>query len=165
MTRQNIYSNVNSWNEVERTNRHTNTVDVFTSLWNDLVELYRVYCGVVSSCAHLCEYTVCVPRSRNTTSAIHFDDAIGIGHTFDTVGRFAFVEVDLVVCKNLKDTIPKLIGNFLIADSKNDLHFVLFNSVCSNNDLVEKFSEPKSTVDEREKLEKMIEVLNCRAKM
>ena len=64
-----------------------------------------------------------------------------------------------VVCKNMKDTIPKLIGNFLITESKNDLHFVLFNSVCSNNDIVDKFSEPKSTVDERERLEKMIDVL------
>jgi len=47
----------------------------------------------------------------------------------------------------------------LITESKNDLHYVLFNSVCSNTDLVEKFSEPKSTVDEREKLEKLISVL------
>jgi len=64
-----------------------------------------------------------------------------------------------VVCKNLKDTIPKLIGNFLISSSKNDLHFVLFNSVCNNEELVKKFSEPKATVEEREKLEKMINVL------
>jgi len=69
-----------------------------------------------------------------------------------------------VVCKNLKDTIPKLIGNFLITSSKNDLHFVLFNSVCSNNDLVDKFSEPKSTVEERERLEKMISVLKAAEK-
>lgn len=47
----------------------------------------------------------------------------------------------------------------MITESKNDLHFVLFNSVCSNTDLVEKFSEPKSTVDEREKLEKLVSVL------
>jgi hypothetical protein len=64
-----------------------------------------------------------------------------------------------VVCKNLRDTIPKLIGNFLIKASQNDLQFVLFNSVCQSEEIVQKFSESKAIVSERDSLEKMIRVL------
>lgn len=64
-----------------------------------------------------------------------------------------------VVSKNLRDTIPKLIGNFLIKASQNDLQFVLFNSVCQSEEIVQKFSESKAIVSERDSLEKMIRVL------
>ena len=64
-----------------------------------------------------------------------------------------------VVCKGLRDTIPKLIGNFLIKASQNDLQFVLFNSVCQSEEIVQKFSESKAIISERDSLEKMIKVL------
>lgn len=64
-----------------------------------------------------------------------------------------------VVTKNMKDTLPKIIGNFLINSSQQDLHFVLFNAITQQKQLVERFSEPSSIINEREQLEKMVATL------
>jgi hypothetical protein len=69
-----------------------------------------------------------------------------------------------VVSRNLKDTAPKIIGNFLIKALMNDLHFVLFNSVANREGVIDSFSEPKSKISERESLEKMVSVLRAAEK-
>jgi hypothetical protein len=69
-----------------------------------------------------------------------------------------------VCSRNLRDTAPKIIGNFLIKALMNDIHFVLFNSVANREGVIDSFSEPKSKISERESLEKMVSVLRAAEK-
>lgn len=59
-----------------------------------------------------------------------------------------------IVCKNLKDTVPKIIGNFLIKSTVNDIKFVLFESLSNEETFLNKMSEPSNIENERNALKK-----------
>lgn len=64
-----------------------------------------------------------------------------------------------IVSRNLKDTIPKLIGTFLIQAVQKDLKFVIFNNISKTNSFLNKMSEPGDVANERARLQKEHETL------
>jgi hypothetical protein len=64
-----------------------------------------------------------------------------------------------IVCKNLKDTVPKIIGNFLIKSTINDIKFVLFESLSNEETFLNKMSEPSNIENERNALKKQLDVM------
>lgn len=64
-----------------------------------------------------------------------------------------------IVSRNLKDTVPKIIGNFLIKASIRDVRFVLFDNLSKDDSFLNKMSEPSATENERNMLKKQHAVL------
>ena len=64
-----------------------------------------------------------------------------------------------IVSRNLKDCIPKIIGNFLIQAMVKDIRFVLFNNISKAGSFLSKINEPTDIANERERLQKQVETL------
>lgn len=64
-----------------------------------------------------------------------------------------------IVSKNLKDTVPKIIGNFLIKSILKDIKFVLFESLSNEDSFLNKMNEPSAAENERNMLRKQYEVM------
>ena len=64
-----------------------------------------------------------------------------------------------IVSRNLKDSIPKVIGTFLIQSMTKDLRFVLFNNISKANSFLSKMNEPSDLQAERERMQKQVTTL------
>ena len=64
-----------------------------------------------------------------------------------------------IVSRNLKDSIPKIIGTFLIQAMVKDIRFVLFNNISKAGSFLNKISEPTDIANERDRLQKQVEIL------
>jgi hypothetical protein len=87
-------------------------------------------------------------------------------NTFDK-GKFAIVNslrrrinaYFYIVSRNLKDSIPKIIGTFLIQGIMKDIKFVLFNNISKANSFLNRMTEPNDIANERASLQKQYDVL------
>lgn len=64
-----------------------------------------------------------------------------------------------IVLRNVKDSIPKTIGFFLVKKSQEVLQFELYNSVNSNPRLTEALGEPKNITERRKAIEGVLSTL------
>jgi len=64
-----------------------------------------------------------------------------------------------IVLRNLKDSIPKIIGHFLVKRIQEKLHYTLINDLGKNDEIMENIGEPAHIIIERETLSKVIGVL------
>lgn len=61
--------------------------------------------------------------------------------------------------RNLRDSVPKAIGHFLVRSIQENMQLQLYNQLYSNNDLVSVLDEPEHIRLERELLVKTLSVL------
>lgn len=66
----------------------------------------------------------------------------------------------IIVLRNVKDSIPKAIGYFLVRKSQDSLQFELFNQVNENRHLSQALGEPESITEKRRALTDMLKTLN-----
>ena len=64
-----------------------------------------------------------------------------------------------IVSRNLKDSIPKLIGTFMVQAIMKDVRFILFNNISKANSFLSRMNEPNDIATERAMLNKQFEVL------
>jgi hypothetical protein len=64
-----------------------------------------------------------------------------------------------IVTRNLKDSIPKMIGTFLVQAMVKDIKFVIFNNISKANSFLQRINEPTDVANERQSLTKQFEVL------
>jgi len=64
-----------------------------------------------------------------------------------------------IVLRNIRDTIPKLIGNFLVKAIQEKLQYTLYNEINKNESIMDLVGEPPHIVAERETLNKVLGVL------
>jgi len=64
-----------------------------------------------------------------------------------------------IVLRNIRDTIPKLIGNFLVRSIQEKLQYTLYNEINKNETIMDLVGEPPHIVAERETLNKVLGVL------
>lgn len=64
-----------------------------------------------------------------------------------------------IVSRNLKDSIPKIIGTFLIQAVQKDIKFVIFNNISKTNSFLTRMSEPGDVANERNRLQKEFDTL------
>ena len=57
-----------------------------------------------------------------------------------------------IVLRNVKDSIPKAIGYFLVRKSQDSLQFELYNQVNQNQSLSSSLGEPKNITERRKAL-------------
>ena len=64
-----------------------------------------------------------------------------------------------IVLRNVRDTVPKQIGYFLVKMSQEKLQFELYQKVNANQGLVDMLGEPKSITERRETLNSIIKIM------
>lgn len=80
-------------------------------------------------------------------------------NTFVTSLRMRIDEYFALVLRNVKDSIPKAIGFFLVRKSQDKLQMELYNQVNSNKSLSNTLGEPASITEKREFLNSRLELL------
>jgi GTP-binding protein EngB required for normal cell division len=65
-----------------------------------------------------------------------------------------------LVCRNVRDSVPKIIGTFLVRACQDDLKFTLYDSINKHDELMTLLSEPESITMERQSLQKTMDTLN-----
>jgi len=65
-----------------------------------------------------------------------------------------------VVVRNVRDTVPKTIGHFLVRAAQEKMQFEFHNAISQDDRLVELLKEPQHIAEERASLAKQLEVLN-----
>jgi len=69
-----------------------------------------------------------------------------------------------IVCRNARDSVPKLIGAFLVRACQHDLQFTLYDAINQHDELLHLLSEPESITKERDSVKKTLETLQKAAK-
>ena len=64
-----------------------------------------------------------------------------------------------IVLRNIRDTIPKVIGNFLVKSVQDKLQYTLYDEINKNDTIMDTVGEPPHIVAERETLNKVLGVL------
>jgi dynamin 1-like protein len=64
-----------------------------------------------------------------------------------------------IVLRNIRDSIPKIIGHFLVKSVQETLQYSLYNEINKNEQLTGQVGEPPHITAERETLNKVLEVL------
>lgn len=62
--------------------------------------------------------------------------------------------------RNVRDTVPKQIGYFLVKMSQEKMQFELYQRVNQNQGLVDMLGEPKSITERRETLNSIIKTMD-----
>lgn len=70
-----------------------------------------------------------------------------------------------LVVRNVRDTIPKQIGYFLVRKSQDSLQNDLYMRINTNQSVADALGEPKQITDRRNTLNALIETLDKSAKM
>ena len=65
-----------------------------------------------------------------------------------------------LVLRNVRDTIPKMIGFFMVRQSQNKLQFELYNKINANPNIADALGEPKAIQERRTTLTTIIKTLN-----
>jgi len=65
-----------------------------------------------------------------------------------------------IVLRNVRDTIPKQIGYFLVKMSQEKLQFELYNRINANPQIAEALGEPKAITERRLMLTSIIKTLS-----
>lgn len=64
-----------------------------------------------------------------------------------------------IVLRNVKDSVPKAIGYFLVKKSQDTLQFELYNAINSNKQLQSSLGEPARITERRKALKSVFEIL------
>lgn len=64
-----------------------------------------------------------------------------------------------IVMRNIRDSIPKIIGNFLVKSVQEKMQFNLYNEINKNEELLNTLGEPPHIAAERETLNKVLGTL------
>jgi hypothetical protein len=65
-----------------------------------------------------------------------------------------------IVLRNIKDLIPKIVGNFLVTSVQTKLQYTIYNEINRKEELLNALGEPPHITAERETLTKVLGVLN-----
>lgn len=64
-----------------------------------------------------------------------------------------------LVVRNVKDTIPKLIGHFLVKKIQEQIKFELYDAINNSQEIVSLLGEPEHIRVERETIQRTLEIL------
>jgi len=65
----------------------------------------------------------------------------------------------ILVCRNVRDSVPKIIGTFLVRACQDELQFALYDEINKNDTFLSFLSEPESITMERQQLTNMLGTL------
>ena len=70
-----------------------------------------------------------------------------------------------IVCRNVRDSIPKAIGYFLVKASQERLQFELYAQINKNEHLTKQMGEPERVTEERKSLNNTLDTMKKAVKV
>jgi dynamin 1-like protein len=64
-----------------------------------------------------------------------------------------------LIVRNLRDSIPKIIGNFLVKEIQENMQLKLYNKLYNAREITDLLSEPESVAERRKELNELIKVM------
>ena len=64
-----------------------------------------------------------------------------------------------LIVRNLRDSIPKIMGNFLVKEIEENMQLKLYNKLYNAREMTDLLSEPESVAERRKELNDMIKVM------
>ena len=64
-----------------------------------------------------------------------------------------------LIVRNLRDSIPKIMGNFLVKEIQENMQLKLYNKLYNAREMTDLLSEPESIAERRKELNEMIKVM------
>ena len=64
-----------------------------------------------------------------------------------------------LIVRNLRDSIPKVMGNFLVKEIEENMQLKLYNKLYNAREMTDLLSEPESVAERRKELNDMIKVM------
>ena len=64
-----------------------------------------------------------------------------------------------LIVRNLRDSIPKIMGNYLVKEIEENMQLKLYNKLYNARELTDLLSEPESVAERRKELNDMIKVM------
>ena len=64
-----------------------------------------------------------------------------------------------LIVRNLRDSVPKIIGNFLVKEIQENMQLKLYNKLYEAREMTDLLSEPESVAERRKELNDMIKVM------
>ena len=64
-----------------------------------------------------------------------------------------------LIVRNLRDSIPKVMGNFLVKEIQENMQLKLYNKLYNAREMTDLLSEPESVAERRKELNNMIKVM------
>ena len=64
-----------------------------------------------------------------------------------------------LIVRNLRDSIPKVMGNFLVKEIQENMQLKLYNKLYNAREMTDLLSEPESVAERRKELNDMIKVM------
>jgi hypothetical protein len=70
-----------------------------------------------------------------------------------------------ITLRNVRDSVPKAVGHFLVRATQDNLQFSLYNHINKNKTLMNLLNEPANVTMERETMQKTLDVLSKAARL
>ena len=64
-----------------------------------------------------------------------------------------------LIVRNLRDSIPKIMGNYLVKEIEENMQLKLYNKLYNAREMTDLLSEPESVAERRKELNEMIKVM------
>ena len=64
-----------------------------------------------------------------------------------------------LIVRNLRDSIPKIMGNFLIKEIEDNMQLKLYNKLYKSKEMTDLLNEPESVAERRKELNDIIKVM------
>lgn len=65
----------------------------------------------------------------------------------------------MIVARNLRDSIPKSIGFYMVKGAQDKMQYALYNQIIKSQEVMEKLEEPSHIALERDRIAKTLAVL------
>ena len=109
---------------------------------------------------YLENYTTFVPKAKDFNQQNHLNNENVSTTTIFIREIRGRIEAYLkLVVRNLRDSIPKIIGYNLVRSIQDNMQIKLYNQLYKNNDLIQSLNEPEEIMRQRMELNHQIKVM------
>ena len=97
--------------------------------------------------------------SNNQSNEIKPQPPIDVKNIFIKEIRNRIEAYFKLIVRNLRDSIPKIMGNFLVKEIQENMQLKLYNKLYNAREMTDLLSEPESIAERRKELNEMIKVM------
>lgn len=133
--------------------------DTAQSLIENIIESEQTYI-FTNDLAYANERSSIIPQVQASNDPKNMQKPVDPEQLFVNEIRNRIDTYFVLVLRNIRDSIPKTIGHFLVRAVQENLQYFLYNELNKNEQLMAMIGEPPHITAERETLNKVLDVLN-----